>query len=62
MVIKVKPQAKKAKVEIEETPTPTPTPTRHGSDGKEPEVEKIVTTSVASSGLVQYSDDSEDDD
>lgn len=56
MVIKVKPQAKKAKVEIEETPT------RHGSDGKEPEVEQIVTTSVASSGLVQYSDDSEGDD
>ncbi|KAH6825717.1 NEFA-interacting nuclear protein [Perilla frutescens var. hirtella] len=73
MVIKVKPQAKKAKVESrvpEEKPSAM-VKTHDSSDGREPgrsekvdrASEKMGTSDVvvATSGLVSYSDDSEDD-
>lgn len=75
MVIKVKPQAKKAKVDATDSEeTPSVAKTGNGSDEKEPEgttkvdrgSEEIgsidVSRSVPNSGLVSYSDESEDDD
>ncbi|KAL8527117.1 hypothetical protein ACS0TY_005114 [Phlomoides rotata] len=73
MVIKVMPQAKKAKVETDPEHTPSVAKTGNGSEEKElgrttkvdsvPEEKSTdPSRSVAFSGLVSYSDESEDDD
>lgn len=60
MVIKVKPQAKKAKVETSD-PKQTPSVAKTGNVSEEKE-SSDPSRPLAFNGLVSYSDESEDDD